>query len=188
MKKLIGIFAILFTITTVFGQTKGAELGELIPEKFFKYSLKSHFTVDGKQYALAHDSTWLDRTYLSGDNDEIKKSVYLWRKDGSKWSIASMNPIKIDYWKKVDGVESYDYWSDNDSTSIERGCDLNELLQDIGGVGGYSSVYIRPNGIIKIRLLNFYGTVGVDDEYQYRWDIITLLPQGDDMYFAVRKL
>ena len=62
MKKLIGLFAILFITTGVFGQIS-FDVTELLPQSHFKYSLKSKFVEDGKQYAIAYDSVWIETSF-----------------------------------------------------------------------------------------------------------------------------
>lgn len=187
MKKLIGLFMVLLITSNVLAQTVGADLGEFFPYKYFEYSLTYRFTKNDKEYAVAYemiprDSMGMKRTYLLGSNDILKRNLYLYRNDGDKWTIVS-DIIKVDYWKIENGIQSYDYYCDNPQSSIERKCDLNELLGDIGG---YSSIELNEE-ILKIRMLNFCGIVGVDDEYNCRWDIISLV-SNDNGTFSVLNL
>ena len=171
MKKLIGLFAILFITTGVFGQIS-FDVTELLPQSHFKYSLKSKFVEDGKQYAIAYDSVWIETSF----NPHLKKDIYLWRKDGNKWTIAS-DVLRTDYVKYENGVKIYVCWVDNDSSSIERNCDLNLLFGDIGGYSYVESI----DGLLCIRILSFSGIIG-NDKYDYQWSRIWLIPNENGFY------
>jgi len=176
MKKLIGLFVILFITTGVFSQISYT-VTEFSPQLYFKYSLRSEFTENGKQYALAYDSVWIETAF----NPYQKKDIYLWRKDDNGWTIVS-DALRTDYLKFEDDdygdrVGYYDCWVDNPRNSIERGCDLNELL---GNDVGYSSIESR-NGVLFIKILSFSGIVG-DDDYEKHSDRIILVPNEDGTY------
>lgn len=182
MKKLIGLLTILMLTTTVFGQTRGADLGEFFPFKYFEYSLTYRFTENNKEYAIAYEaiprtSMGTAKTSLLNSNDIIERNLYLYRNDGDKWTIVS-NIIKTDYWKVVDGVQSYDYYVENPANTNS---DINKL---IGDIGGYSSIEPKK-GFLAIRMLNFYGVVGVDAPYNYRWTNIRLFRKDDGTFTTV---
>ena len=182
MKKIIGILGILLLTIGVFGQSRGASMcgflsqSNTLPRAYF-------FVENDVQYGIAYD-TKLERTYLeyreSDKNDILERTLSLYRLDGEAWTKVS-NPIKTDYWKMENGVESYDYHKDNCRYNIERGCDLNELASCTGI--GYSSVESK-GGVIIIRMLNFSGVVGVDGDYNYHYDTYRLTQQNDGTYIS----
>lgn len=163
---------------SAFGQTEGADLGEFFPFKYFEHSLTYRFTENNKEYAIAYEaiprtSMESQKTSLFNSNDIIERNLYLYRNDGDKWTIVS-NVIKTDYWKVVDGVQSYSYYAENQPNTNS---DLNKLIGDIG----YSSIEPQK-GFLAIRMLNFYGVVGVDVPYNYRWIDIRLFRQDDGTF------
>jgi len=173
MKKLILLFAILLFATGVEAQSVNS-FCDFLTYRHFKYSQTYYLTVEDVQYAIAYDSIKGRTGLYDIDYDILERDLYLYRKDGNKWTIVS-DVIKTDYWKIENGVESYDYYKENQ----EGSSDLKDLLGDIGG---YSFIKLTKEGHIYIRMLNFYGVDGVDEVSNHRWIGIILKSQGDGTY------
>lgn len=191
MKNVV-IFLVLFNILNVIGQDKGREdkgirtglsLGCLLKNEFFEISLTHQFTYDGKEYALGYDSiprnlfderSAIDyskrdnnnnRTELYGKNDIISKNLYLYRHDRDKWVIVS-DIIRTDYWKISNWIKSYETYVNN--VKYQQNGAENR------GKNTYLPFVEISDNELLFRLLIFYGTMGKDDPYMYRWEIIKL--------------
>lgn len=175
MKKLIGLLTFLFITTGVFGQIS-YRVTEFSPQRYFKYSLRSEFTYNEKEYALAYDSVWIETSF----NPYKKKDVYLWRKDGNKWTIVS-DALRTDYVKEENGEFYYHCWVDNPRSRIENNSDLNLLF---GDTIDYSSIETR-NEMIIIEMLSFSGVINVD-EFTIHRDTLILLPKEDGTFQTFR--
>jgi len=176
MKKLIGILGILLFTASVFGQPS---VCYFLSNTNDDHTYTHRFQYNGEQYAIGYDSR-IERTYLLGDNDILERTLSLYRQDGNTWTRVS-NPIRRDYWKSENDVQSYEWYKDNMGYYKGHGGDLNGLLPNVG----YSSVEIK-NGIAVIHMLVFYGIIGVDNDYNYRWDTYKLIPQKDNTYLATK--
>jgi len=174
MKKLIGLLMIMLFSANTFGQMAYGRT-ELSSQLYFRYSLRSQFTYNGKEYAIAQDSVWIETTF----NPHQKKDVYLWRKDGNNWTIVT-DALRTDYAIYENGVTRYDCWVDNPRNTIH---DLNELFGKDKNIG-YSSVETK-NGIIYITMLSFTG-FWFNDDFEVHSEEIMLLPK-DDGTFSIWK-
>ena len=161
----------LFITTGVFGQPSFT-VTEFSPQLYFKYSLRSEFTYNEKQYAFAYDSVWIETSF----NPYQKKNVYLWHNDGEHWTRVS-DVLRTDYVKEENGEFIYDCWVDNPRSRIENKSDLNMLFGDIVG---YSSIEIEE-GVIIIEMLSFSGIIG-KDEFTIHRDTLILLPKEDGTF------
>ena len=174
------MLGILLLATGVFGQRGGGGMCEFFQParidrdvKWFNPTQTYSFEINGKTYMLSYDTSKEYLNFGKTGNEVEKRNVYLHRLDNDGWKIAS-TVVKTDYWC-TDENRAYDMYYQNMA-------DLSELIDGIG------TPYVNrlENGIVKIRLLSFYSNERADQGFNYRWDEIVLIPQGDETYLAAK--
>ena len=173
MKNLFGILAILLLNTGVFGQTGGWTVCdfEAMPfiercPKWFSPTESYSFEANGKTFLLSYDTS---QDYKNCDKPIEKRNIYLHRLDENGWVIAS-DLVKTDF---IDiHTRAYDVY-------YQRTYDLNGLVDGIGR----HAIRVNEDGSVNMKFLNFYSNVK-GDGYNYRWDVVTFVPNGDETYKA----
>jgi len=186
MKKLIGLITVLLLSTSIFGQ-RGAELCDfsgspatIVKQQFeldqrYLDKCTYSFWVSDTLFVLSYDpkQEYANNGYLYGKPAINTRNVYLYRLDTDGWKVAS-TLVKADYLKKDENdITSYDY-------IITSRRDYNDFIDGIG----YSYVKQEDSGIVKIRLLNFYGDDKNNTGFNYRWDEVVFIPQRNGIYLA----
>jgi len=181
MKNLFGFIAILLLSAGVFGQTGGWHIGgcefeglplieripkdkDFDPNVQFPPSITYSFKAYGKTFMLSYDTS-LD--YKDWDEVIEERSIFLYRFDESGWVKAS-DTVKTDFVNT--DTRAYD-------VTYQRTNDLDGLIEGIGR----HDIRVHENGIVEIKFLNFYSKVQ-DDGYNYRWDVVLFVPNGDETY------
>ena len=192
MKKIIGLIGILLLTANSFGQISGQQLcwfrekatvlrvvNQLEQWGYANQYLDIYaysFVIDNKIYVLSYDTT--SPTYVKKNGYSIlERNVYLFCIENNTWKPAS-DVVKTDFYR-VDsqGIASYEYY-------YPTRVNFSEVVRNVKD--GVSNGYVMKldDGSVQILLVSFTCSNQNQNysNYDYRWDIFTLTPNGNGFY------